>query len=852
MNTKRWTQIQTLFDQVLEMEPESRDQFLKDKCAGDNELYTEITSLLSADENVHDLLDGLAIDTIIPIEELSLEGETVGNYKISHKIASGGMGAVYLAQRSDGHFDRSVALKVIKKGMDSEQVLKRFHRERQILAKLQHPNIARLLDAGLTKDGRPYFIMEYIDGLPINEYCDKNRLTIKERLNLFQTVCETVSYAHRNLVVHRDLKPGNIFITSEGIVKLLDFGIAAVLDDSIETEGQLTKIGQHILTPEYASPEQARGERIDTATDIYSLGMVFYELLTGIRPYELGHLSPSEIEKVICTTKPEKPSSAIRKLETLKTTSGESQRNLQKLSELRKSPPERLIKILSGDLDNICMMALKKEAEHRYASVEQFRADISSHLTGRPVQARPDTFGYRAQKFIQRNKFRLATAGAVLFFVLVLILFYTVQLATERDRAQLEAQKAEQVSMFLTELFKLSDPSQSKGKIITARELLDRGAARIETDLADQPEVHAQMLHVIGGVYNSLGLYEDAERLLDQALIERQKIYGEDNIEVARTLKALGVLYETLGRFEDAARMQRLAIAILRTFSNNYQIDLANSLHGLAHAQMRLYQLDDAERLIREAVDIKQKELGERHAEVAYSLNILGDVFAYQRKGAEAEEVHREVLAMRRELLGDDHPDVTVTLHNLAAALRTQERYTDAEGVFREVLARNKRILGAEHPEVPNVMSQLAFILQKQGRSIESAAQEREALTIYRKVYKDDHPRTAKSLGQYGKALADQGLYKEAEASYSEAIQMKHRLNYKKDNNPIEIWWHAGLAKTIWQQARYEEAEQVLQESQRLCESFNDTKVNCMSTLRLYFVELYTAWGRVDEAEKYK
>src|SRR5688500_3990721 len=430
----------------------------------------------------------------------------IGPYRILRELGQGGMGVVYLAARADEQFRKRVALKVIRSGGASEEVVRHFKRERQILAGLDHPNIARLLDGGTTDDGLPYFVMEYIEGEPLLEYCDSRKLPVAERLKLFQAICSAVQYAHRNLVVHRDIKPGDILVAEDGSPKLLDFGIAKLLNPELAGEALIATAMS--MTPTYASPEQARGERITTATDVYSLGVVLYELLTGHLPYRLLSRQPLEILKAISEQEPEKASTAIERAEN------------------------KLQRRLRGDLDNILMLALRKEPPRRYASVEAFSDDIRRYLEGLPVKARQPTAAYRTGKFLRRH---VAGVAASAVFVGLLIGFaaamavQSARVTRERDlaeqeraAAQQERETAQRVSAFLVDLFRVSDPSRSRGETITAREVLDRGTTKIATELKDEPEVRATLMSTMGTVYSNLGLYDKALSLLEEALQTRK------------------------------------------------------------------------------------------------------------------------------------------------------------------------------------------------------------------------------------------------------------------------------------------------------------------------------------------
>ena len=552
------------------------------------------------------------------------------------------MGTVYLAVRDDDQYEKQVAIKLVRRGMDTDFIVDRFRHERQILASLDHTNIARLLDGGTTEDGLPYFVMEYIEGSPINQYCDDRRLSTVERVKLFRTVCSAVQYAHQNLVVHRDIKPSNIIVTPEGVAKLLDFGIAKLLAlDAVGQAQAATVTMMRPMTPDYASPEQVRGRAITTAADIYSLGVLLYELLTGRRPYRVKTFTPQEIEQVICEQEPEKPSTAIDR--------GEAQN-------------EKTRRRLRGDLDNIVLMAMRKEPERRYASVEQFSDDLRRHLEGLPVRARKDTLAYRAEKFVRRHKVGVAMAALMLALVVGAI----VIVLGESRRAARERDKAERVSAFLVNIFKVSDPDEARGKTVTAREILDKGAERIEVELKDQPEVQATLMNTVGLVYRGLGLYEEAGVLIEKSLIIRRELHGGEHVEVAKSLNDLGWIY---------IEKQKPA---------------------------------EAEPLLREALDMRRRLLGD-HPDVAQSMNFLG--FALFDKGDDdtAERLFRESLAMRRRFLGE-HMDVAQSLNNLGLTLHDKGDYDGAEPLFEEAIAIDRKLIYGDHPTVATHLNNLALL----------------------------------------------------------------------------------------------------------------------------------------------
>lgn len=772
MDSTRWNKVQALFEAALERQPAERDKFLRNACAGDSNLYEEVQALLEADAKPHSLLDGFAGDAINLPEALALEGKLIGAYRIVQQIGVGGMGNVYLAERADGQFEQKVALKLIKLGLNSEDILKRFESERQILARLQHPNIAQLFDGGLAADGRPFFTMEFVEGKPIDQYCDRHQLTVDERLELFQIVCATVQYAHRNLVVHRDLKPSNILVTDDDTVKLLDFGIAKLLGAGDDTSllATLTQTGQRVMTPEYASPEQIRGEPITTASDVYSLGVILYELLSGHRPYQLANRSPAEVEKLISAADPKKPSTAMNvsdKVETATTAA---------ISLARRTQPEKLRRKLSGDLDNICLMALRKEPERRYHSVEQLLQDVTRHLQGLPVAARPSTVGYRAQKFVQRHKIGVAMTAALVFLISGLTGFYTWRLANERDRAQLETKKAAQVSAFLVDLFKVSDPSEARGRTITARELLDRGAQRLATELANQPEVQAQMLEVTGTVYQSLAQLDSASALLEKSLAIRRRLPGNMQADVTRTLWVLGKVKIEQGDYHAADSLQRLALKMRRNLFGNQHEEVAQSLSSLGKLMYQKGKYAEAETLDLEALTIRRALFGELHPGVALNLDDLGWLMYERGKYEAADSLHRQALAIRQKLFGAENLEVAESLNNLGGALYAKGDYENAEPLIREALAIRRKLLGDDHPQTTFNLTNLAVLLEAKHAYDEAENLYRDILAKHQRKLGEAHPVIADDLTDIGRVLTAKENYEQAEPFFRQAVALHRKL----------------------------------------------------------------------------
>jgi len=838
MDVARWTQIQTLFDAALERDPDEREVFLRTACADDPDLLAEVRSLLAADADAHPLLDSLAIDALafpadlLPDGILPSEGKRVGPYRIVEPLGRGGMGAVFLAERADGQFEQRVALKLIRGGAASTRIVRRFQSERQILARLNHPHIARLLDGGITAEGQPWFAMEYVDGVPVDRYCEQHDCSIMERLQIMRTVCDAVQYAHRRLIVHRDLKPSNILVTADGTVKLLDFGIAKVLSGGERpSDSALTQTGRAVMTPAYAAPEQVQHAPVTTATDVYALGVVLYELLADRRPFDLTDCSPAEVERIVGEQAPPSPSTV--------------------------APTERQ-RALHGDLDTICLKALRKEPERRYASAEQLADDLQRYLAGRPVTAQPDTVGYRTRKFLQRHRAPVTAATLVVMLIAALVGFYTIRLAQERDRARLEAATATQVSDFLQNVFESSDPTEAMGDTVTVRTVLERGTRRIDTDLEGQPAVQARLLDIIGEVHLNLGRFDEAQSLLERSLDMRRRIFGERHTDVAHSMDHLALLYEKTGEYEKAERLNRQALSLRRALHGDEDPDVAESLNRLAGLLMHKGVFEEAEPLYRESLAIRQRLLGDDHSEVAItisdlalllnrrgqfeeaetharhalaihrrnyggnphpnvaaSLSVLGNVLERRERYDAAEAVYREALATSRALHGDaPHPSIAAGLDNLASLLRKQGKHAAAEPLLREAYALDRRLHGDEHPNVASSLHSLALLLDDMGRPAEAAEHFEETLRILRATVGAEHPYVAVTLNNFGMLHVRQKNYGAAEPLLRQSLRLRRSL-YEADHPSLTMGLH-NMGLVLHYQDRHGAAEPLLREAMRL------------------------------------
>jgi non-specific serine/threonine protein kinase/serine/threonine-protein kinase len=610
----------------------------------------------------------------------------IGPYRVLQKLGEGGMGEVWLAEQHEP-VRRKVALKLIKAGMDTKQVIARFESERQALALMNHPSIARVFDAGATERGLPYFAMEYVKGEPITSYCDRQRLSMQERLELFMRVCDGVQHAHQKGIIHRDIKPSNVLVAIQDdkpVPKIIDFGVAKATQQRLTEKTVFTQMGAMIGTPEYMSPEQAEmtGLDVDTRTDVYSLGVMLYELLTGALPFDSKQLREAGFDEIRRRIREEEPSKPSTRLSTLGDGSTES-------ASARRSDPSTLARLLRGDLDWITMMALEKDRTRRYGSPSELAADVSRHVKHEPVVASPPGAGYRMGKFVRRHRLGVLAAGAILLALVVGLTGATwglVRAQRAEVQAKQEAATAEQVSRFLVGLFEVSDPSEARGNTITAREILDRGSSKIEQELKDQPRVQARLMLTMGAVYRTLGLHDEAQPLLESSLAARRRLLGDVHPETLDSIRETGFLFQRQGNFDDA----------------------------------RLYY--------DEALEKRRRVLVDDHSDTLQSVNDIGVLLQRQGRTAEAETHLREALEGRRRVLGDDDGATITSIINFAHALHDQGRLEEAEPYYLEALERSRRVLGEDHGETLRVINNLALLYQARGQMEQAESYARQSI----------------------------------------------------------------------------------------------------------------------------
>jgi len=776
---RRWHRIESLFHRADELPEDERKGFLEEACEGDEALRRRVEALLAADVGDVDSVAGL----LGPSTPLAGRGpdeepvpERIGPYRILRQLGRGGLASVYLAERADGTFRKHVALKLVRRGLDTGDILQRLRQERQILARLEHPNIARLLDGGSTEDGRPYFVMEYVEGLPIDEYCRRNRIELEDRLELVRAVCGAIHFAHRNLTIHRDIKPSNILVTADGTPKLLDFGIAKVLaaDGSPSTRQvtwHSTRAGMRYLTPAYASPEQIRGEALSTATDVYSLGVLLYRLLSGAAPYDFDGLPFHRLETLLCEVDPPRPSQRLSAVAMAAVGLGETS-------------VQRLRSRLRGDLDTIVSVALRKEPERRYGSAEQLAEDLRRHLRRLPVSARPDRWTYRAGKFMRRHRRGVAAAAVMAVTLAAVVTIFNVRLVHERDlavrassRAETEATKASQVTEFLQQIFEVSNPSRSLGESITAVQLLDRGAAQIEQGLEGEEEVQASLMEAIGQSYAGLGLVPEADALLERSFEIRRRLFDPPHEALAASHDHLGELRITQGRYQEAQHHFEEALRQRRSLFGPDDPRVAENQADLGAVAHILGRLTEAEGLYRRALARLEARLGPRNPETLLVQSNLVTLLYDRGRLEEAEELGSRVRSLQREVLGDNHPDTISTEVTLAAVQVAAGRYEQAEPLLRALWQRQRKLLGDRHPDVALAANNLAAALFHLNRFDEAAALYRQALEVQTEVHGRRHMKTVATLLNLAdleaRGYGDDGV---ARTLYEEALAIRRDL----------------------------------------------------------------------------
>lgn len=720
---ERYREVNDILETALELPPADIHDFLSKACADDQDLRGRVERLLRHQEAMDGFLDEPIFMRPLPGADA---GDRVGSYELTTLLGRGGMGSVYLGRRVEGGFEQEVAVKILKRGLDTDEIVRRFRREQQLLARLSHPYVARLLDGGAHNDGRPYLVMEYVEGVPIDTYCDQANLGVSERLRLFLKVCDAVRFAHGNLIVHRDLKPENVLVSEDGTPKLLDFGIAKLLEEDPRfTASSVSSRYGGMGTLRYASPEQLRGEPVTVTADVYALGVMLYELLTSERPYQLDGLAPIKAMEVVWRQTPPLPSAVIQQ------------------------PPfadaRMLRKALSGNLDAIVGKALAKNPNDRFASVDALVDDIERHLDGRLVRSRPTTAAIRAREFLRRNAAVLAVAATIVTVVVafaLVVLFKNWEIEARNVELQSEKERVETVLSVLEDILTTTDPARAKGDDVTVREALRIGLDNLDGDqMASEPELHAKLLDTVGRVYGRLGLHSDALPLLEKALLLRKKTLGTKHRLYAASLANLANAENELRHRKEAVELMRQAVPV---FKRNFPEGSAGFSFALANLASYLPPQDpEAERLALEALAMQRRILGHKAGRVAVTQNVLATIYRATDRPDEAEAAYRECIAIWRQ--DEKLVDLATALNNLAALLADigePDDLREARALHEEALAIRRQLYNGDHARLMSSLNNLGVLLTSVGELRESLSLLNEAHEMARRLFPEESTNT--------------------------------------------------------------------------------------------------------------
>jgi eukaryotic-like serine/threonine-protein kinase len=884
---ERRRQIEELFEAALDMPEAERGNWLEVRCGGDAELLRKVKALLAASDRTAGFLEKDVRAAARSVLEDPPSDRRIGAYRVVRELGRGGMGVVYLAERDDGQFRRQVAIKLLRSSPEADELHHRFLTERQILASLGHPNIAQLLDGGVTDGQLPYLVMEYVDGLPITVHCNRHRLGIDERLLLFQDACAAVHHAHQSLILHRDLKPSNILVTESGQVKLLDFGIAKLLDpDALLHPVPLTRTGLRPMTPQYASPEQVNGEPLTTASDVYALGVVLYEMLTGRPPYRFPQAALHEMLAAVSHEQPERPSTRV----------------LQERAPVEGDEPawaalsttlDRVSRRLRGDLDAIVLTALRKEPERRYGSVEQMAADIQRHRAGHPIIARRDSGGYRLRKFASRHRWSLAAAGVLLVLLFSYAVTITVQNRRIRDalaQSVVDNSRAAQMATLLISMFERGgegDPASDSA----AAQLLERRLQRAE-GMFLQPRERVRMLAALARIHRHLGDFSRAAALLEESLelqrtvaddryadesetrirlaeafrnlnrrVEAESLLrrqiaedrgrlGGDHPRVAWGLNELFYVLEEKGDYDGAESVAREALAIRKRLFGLDHVDVASSTTDLGLLLRRRGRLREAEPLYRQALEMNRQFYDPDSWQVAETLNGLGLLLVDLGRPQDAEPILREALERYRRIYGDRHPSVSVAMNSLARALSEQGQDAEPERLFTESLAIRRAAYGPTHPRTATALHALGTHHLERRDYVRAEAPVREALELWRRAFGDEHPDVARGRAARGRLLLETGKLDSAEADLRAGLRIQETALGAGHPQTAEIVHHLGVL--LSRRGSFAEAESLFLRAQAVYEEQLASGDRRTSRLRSDLAALYTAWARPGEAKRYR
>jgi serine/threonine protein kinase len=825
LGVERWQRASPHLDRVLDLPPTECDAYLMALWASDSEVAADVQALLAE----HRLLSAegfLDSPAAIHRPEPGLAGVTLGAYTLISRIGHGGMGSVWLAERSDGRFTGQAALKLLNAALVGRAGEERFKREGTILARLTHPHIARLIDAGVSSTGQPYLVLEHIDGSHIDRYCDEQRLEIRDRIRLFLDVQAAVAHAHASLIVHRDLKPSNIIVTANGEVKLLDFGIAKLLEDGNGDHAVtlLTRDGDLAMTPKYAAPEQVTGGTITTATDVYALGVILFELLTGQHPTAADAKTPAEFVRTLTEREPLRLSTAAA---------------------------DGVRRELRGDLDTILAKALKTNPSERYASVAEFADDLRRFLNHQPIAARGDAFGYRTVKFVRRHHRVVGAAAMIAAVIVSLVTFYTVRLSTERDGARLEAARSAKVSELLLGLLTSIDPYRTPDpNDPTGQSPLDIAAQRIDKELRDEPELQVRMLTMLGRTYERMGLHAKALPLEERAFEIGRRRLGSGSIALAQSLNNLGVLYREKGEVAKAEPLIRESLAMRRRLLGSEDKDVAVTLIELARVLNDSGRGGESEPYIRESLAIRRKVLGPEHRETSVSESELGRLLMRRGDLAGAEPLLRDALAIDMKALGPEHPNTASSQSNLALLLMAQGDLAAAEALLREAVAVKRRVFGPQGLDYAVSLNRLALAMEWQGRLAEAYAAFEECLHVARPQLDEGHPRVQEYILNLARVRILQSRGAETESLLRQVSAAREKRYPAGDWRIAQAQSLLGAA--LMAQKQYAEAEPLMVAADRGLKPVPGIQERERAANRERLVALYHALRRPQQAEAFR
>jgi eukaryotic-like serine/threonine-protein kinase len=878
MDSSRWQSVQALFHEAAGLPESEQRAFVDSRSSGDAALAADVMALLEEDARGSSMLDrdiSYVADQILNSDDANAAAlKDFGPYRGIRPLGEGGMGVVYLAERED--LGTKVAIKILRDAWLSPARRARFASEQRTLAQLNHPAIARLYDADTSPDGTPFFVMEYVEGIPLNQYCKQHNCTVAERLRLFRDVCQAVLYAHQNAVIHRDLKPSNILVKADGTVRLLDFGIAKQIE-TLGNSAEQTITALRMMTPAYAAPEQIRGESVGILADVYSLGVVLYELLAGRLPFNVTNCTPAQAEKILAEQQPSKPSAAHAE------NASESADSTDFASGMGRTA--------WTDLDVLCLTAMHKDPQQRYQSVEAIIRDVDHYLKGEPLEARPDSWRYTAGKFVGRNWKALSAAAAVLAILAALVVTYTVKLTRARNAALAQAARTERIQTFMLNLFQGGDPSAGPAKDLRVVSLLDGGAQNARS-LDAEPAAQADLYDTLGNINEKLGRLDEANKLLESALEERKATFGPDSKEAAESLLALGALRDTQAQFDEAEKLTREALDIYKrrlppkdpaigkamlqlggVFEDRGeypqsiatlekaveffsapgapQTDLADSLHELADANYYAGNHAVSEDINLHALNLYKDIYGERHPRVADILINLGAIKLDAGHYVEAEQYDRQALEIVQNWYGKDNVATATDLTILARALVYEARYDEASSLLQQSLAIKEAAYGKVHPSVASTLNELGSVELKQGKNYAAAeAYFTRMADICRQVYGEHHYWYATALSNIGSVYTAQKEWARAEKQYRMVIPIYTEAQSATSTNTGIA--RIKLGRTLLRQNRYAEAETETRAGYDILIKQMDPKVSWMVNARQDLVEEYKALKKTDDAAKFQ